>query len=74
MEIKQSYPNDMSWQSWWKAMKDKEHLNMFQDGCACDGIPAPSSVPAQVETTNGMVMWEHFMCQGVVGDIDVKQD
>ena len=52
----------------------KECLYTFQDGCVCDWIPTPSSAPAQVETTNEMVTWEHFMCRGIVGDIDAKQD
>eukprot|EP00957_Ditylum_brightwellii_P066255 5028420-Ditylum_brightwellii.AAC.1 len=52
----------------------KEHLNTLQDGCAFNWIPTPSSAPAQIKMTNGMVTWEHFMCWGIVGDIDVKQD
>eukprot|EP00957_Ditylum_brightwellii_P038532 2912441-Ditylum_brightwellii.AAC.1 len=54
--------------------EDKERLNMFRYGCACNWIPTPSSAPAQDETKDGMVTWEHFMCHGIVGDIDVKQD
>eukprot|EP00957_Ditylum_brightwellii_P208643 15358343-Ditylum_brightwellii.AAC.1 len=57
-----------------EARQTTRAIAIIRDGCDCNWIPSPSSALAQVEITNGMVMWEHFTCCGIVDDNDVKQD